>query len=205
VTLLDSGTLENTVYCVLEYCAGGTLEAYAAERGGRLAPAEARPLFTQLLRALAYMHVMGYVHRDLKPANVLLDAEGRTARISDLGLAKPFETAGLSNITANKFVAGTCRFMPPEQVADFRHVKPAADVWSMGAVFYNALTGALPHDFPDGADPLGVALSAPVVPLRGRLPSAPPRLAGFIDKALASDPGLRYADGGEMLKASRDI
>ncbi|KAF0126217.1 MAG: serine/threonine protein kinase-like protein [Elusimicrobia bacterium] len=207
VALLDSGAAENTVYCVMEYCAGGTLETYAGRRGGRLSAAEAVPLFGQLLRALAYMHVMGYVHRDLKPANILLDGCGEeiTAKISDLGLAKRFETAGLSNITGGKFIAGTCSFMPPDQVADFRRVKPAADVWSLGAVFYNALTGRLPHDFPDGADPLGVALSGGVVPLRARLPSAPARLAEFIDRALSPEPALRYRDGGEMLKAFREV
>lgn len=206
VSLLDSGTVENTIYYVMDFCQGGNIDEYMQKQGGRLPAALALPVFLQSLRALSYIHVMGYVHRDLKPANILISELGTDTgvKISDFGLAKNYERSGLSGITTQNIAAGTCHFMPPEQVTDFRSVKPAADVWSIGATFYNMLTGALPHDFPADAEPLGIVLNGGIVPVAARFGTVPGGLAKIIDTALNMNPSQRYKDAGKMLEALRE-
>jgi serine/threonine protein kinase len=102
-------------------------------------------------------------------------------------------------------IAGTPVFMPREQATNFKYVRPTGDVWSMGATFYNMLTGKFPRDFPHGRDMMQVMLQSPVVPIRRRDSNIPPRLAEVIDRALAEKPQDRYQDAGEMLKALKVV
>src|SRR5262249_40265438 len=122
----------------MEYCAGGSLD-------GQLdgTPWEARPaaqLVETLARAVGAAHAAGIVHRDLKPANGLLTAEG-TPKVSDFGLAKRLDVPGPTRTGA---VMGTPSYMAPEQAAAQKDVGPAADVWALGAIFYELLTGRPP-------------------------------------------------------------
>ena len=130
VALFDHGSAEELFYFVMEYCAGGSVEALMNERGGRLSIAEARPIIFQALDGLCYAHEQGFVHRDLNPKNILLTAkEGGSAKIADLGLAKNFQQSGFSGMTVTGVTLGNPNLMPREQLLNFKHVKPVSDVW----------------------------------------------------------------------------
>jgi serine/threonine protein kinase len=200
VSLLDFGKHEGRYYFALEYCAGGSVEALRRARSGRLPLASALRIGMDALLGLAAAHEAGFVHRDVKPDNLLLGADGR-ARVADFGLAKSFQQAGLSGMTATGMVAGTYYFMPREQLTAFRQARPVSDVWSLAASVYHLLTGYYPRDFRVGEDPLPVILRGGVVPLRERDASIPEDLAAVLDRALADDPERRYPHAGELLRA----
>jgi serine/threonine protein kinase len=161
-------------------------------------------LMSDVLAGLAFAHDRGFVHRDLKPDNVLL-AEDGTARIGDFGLAKSFQNAGLSGMTATGAVAGTYHFMPREQLTSFRAARPESDVWSAAATFYYLLTGELARNFDDQSDPLATILRGGVVPLRQRDPALPEELAAVLDRALTDDPALRYPTAGDFARALAQV
>ena len=123
-----------------------------------------------------------FIHRDIKPQNILIAAPG-VAKVSDFGLAKDFQKAGLSGMSVTGSFAGTVDYMPREQITNFKYVKPPTDVWSMGATIYNMLTGATPRDLPIGEDPMQVVLRGPIVPIQDRGVAIPPRIAAVIDHA----------------------
>ncbi len=203
VTLLDHGSAGVGFYFVMEYYPAGNVADLMRRRGGYLSIAEAGPLMIQSLTGLAYMHAGGFVHRDLKPNNILLqEQDGRlVARISDLGLAKNFEQAGFSGYTITGQYAGAYEFMPREQLTHFKYAKPIHDLWSMGATFYNMLTGCLPRDFPRGRDQADIVLHEDMVPVRERDSSVPRQLADVIDKSISSDIHDRYQTAEEMKSA----
>ena len=204
VALLDFGKHEGRFYFALEYCPGGNAEILLQKSGGRLSlPAVVR-LAAGVLAGLAAAHDAGFVHRDIKPDNVLLAGDG-TAKLADFGLAKSFQQAGLSGMTATGAVAGTFHFMPREQLTSFREVRPVSDVWSMAATLYYLLTGEYPRDFGTGADPLAVILKGGVVPILGRDPDIPVDLAGVIDGALHDDPARRFPSAREFADALRAV
>jgi eukaryotic-like serine/threonine-protein kinase len=204
VSYKDFGKHEGRYYFVAEYCAGGSAEALRRQRGGRLSLPTVLKIAVDALEGLAAAHKAGFVHRDLKPDNVLLDADG-TARIADLGLAKSFQLAGLSGMTATGVVAGTYYFMPKEQLTSYRQVRPTSDVWSMAATLYYLLTGQYPRNHEPGSDPLAVILRGGTVPLRERDANVPEPLAAIIDQALSDAPENRPASGGEMVKVVRGL
>jgi serine/threonine protein kinase len=199
VEVLEDGSLGGLFYLAMELCPGGTLRDRVRARG-RLPAGEATALAAAVLEGLAFAHAQGVVHRDVKPGNVLLTARG-DAKLGDFGLAKSYLRAGLSRMTVTGTVGGTLEFMAREQLLDFKHVRPAADVWSAAAVLYWALTGRGPRNFHDGVDPLAVVLEQPVVPVRDRDPTLPRMLAAVLDRALATDPAHRYADAAEFRAA----
>ncbi len=207
VTMFDSGAVGGAFYFVMEYCPGGSVDDYMAVNGGKLPLAMALPIMVQALQGLAFAHSRGIVHRDLKPSNILLSGTPSQplAKISDLGLAKNFDKAGFSGMTVTGAFAGTPIFMPKEQITNFKYVKPVTDVWSMGATFYNMLTGQTPRDFPKGSDPMEIILRGEIVPIRKRDNRIARELAEVIDKAIQANPKDRYQDAREMLAALNDV
>lgn len=207
VAVYDSGSAGSAFYFVMEHCPGGSVTDYMEANGGKLAPAVALPIMRQALRGMAFVHRNGVVHRDMKPQNILLSGTPASpvAKIADLGLAKNFERAGLSGHTMTGAYAGTPIYMPKEQLISYKYVKPVSDVWSLGATFYNMLTGQTPRDFPRGCDPLEVILNEVIVPIRQRVPGIPTGLAEVLDRAVASSAKDRYADAGEMLAAIEQV
>jgi serine/threonine protein kinase len=202
VALLDHGIEGDTFFFALEYCAGGSLAAALLRRDDPLPTGVALRITLQVLDGLSEAHAQGFVHRDIKPENVLLtDAEMSEAKLADFGLAKSFEQAGLSGLTATGAVGGTLCFMPREQITHFRVLRPASDVWSTGATLYHMLTLSYPRDFAPGADPLQVILQGGTVPVRGREPGLAPALAEVIDRSVDDDLSRRYASAAEFRDA----
>lgn len=208
VAFQGSGHTRDAFYFTSEYCAGGSLADLARHR--RLTPAEAVRLTAEALSGLDYAHRLNVVHRDLSPGNILLavrpgaarpgadstaalgDVRGLVAKVSDFGLAKAFDEAGLSGLTGKDTVAGKARYVPRQQVLDFKNATPAGDVWAVAACLYEALTGASPRFFPLGKDPWQVVLAEPAIAVRKRDPSVPERLAAVIDQALSERPKIGF-------------
>ena len=204
VGLLDFGKHEGRFYFALDYCPGGSAEELRRRHGGRVPLPSALRIAVDALEGLAAAHEAGFVHRDLKPDNVLL-AEGGAARLADFGLAKSFQQAGLSGMTATGMVAGTFQFMPREQLTSYRQARPTTDVWSMAATVYYLLTGEYPRDFSSHPDPLAVILRGGTVPLRQRDPSVPTDLAALLDRALDDEPSRRFPTAREFATALRGV
>ncbi len=203
IAFLDHGYVNGVFYLVLEYACRGNVEEMMDRFEGKLPLGESIPVMRGTLQGLAHAHARGYVHRDLKPQNLLLDeVDGiLTPKISDFGLAKNFQMAGLSGMTMTGTVGGTLIFMPPEQVTHYKYVFPASDVFSIGATFYYMLTGSVCYDLFPGADPMSVILEGKVVPIRARNKELPKPLAQVIDQAIQPNKGNRWIDAQLMLEA----
>ena len=134
VRLLDSGLVDVQAFLVMELVEGSTLAA--ALREGPLGPARTADLGVELAGALAYVHAQGMVHRDVKPSNILVEADG-TTKLSDFGIARLDDASTLTIVGST---LGTAAYMAPEQLEDHR-VGPSADVWSLGMVLLECLTG----------------------------------------------------------------
>jgi serine/threonine-protein kinase len=192
VSVFDRGTYEGSHYIAMEYVEGASLNDLI-ERG--LSVPEAVEIVRQVLAAARYAHANGIVHRDLKPQNVLVDADGR-ARVTDFGIAR----AGASEITQTGSVLGTAQYLSPEQ-AQGLPVTAASDIYSIGVMLYEALTGRVPFE---AESPVSVALKQ--VSERPRPPSElNPSVSRALDavvlKALAKDPSNRFASADEFLAA----
>ncbi len=199
VRLFDMGQEGGIFYFVMEYCSGGSVWDFIHKQGGKLPLAIAKPIMLDALKGLAHAHQQGFVHRDLKPQNILLS--GANARISDFGMAKNFQQAGLSGMSLTGTYAGTPLFMPREQFINFKYVKPVSDVWSLGATFYYMLTGLFPYPFTEKRDPIDVILNEQIVPLGKRDASLPKALCEVIDHALSVDRNQRFQNAAQMLAA----
>lgn len=223
VRLFDCGIAAGAFYFSMEYCAGGSLEALLKQRGP-LPLEEAGSIILQTLSGLEHAHnveipaifledgravtARGLVHRDLKPHNIFLSPRvggGRggawNAKVGDFGLAKAFDTAGLSGLTWTGTCAGTPFFMPRQQVIDFLYAKPEVDVWAAAACFYFMLTGVAPRSFPPQADVWQTVLETRAVPIARRLVHLPRRVTEVIDYALTDNPGIPYKTAGELKAA----
>jgi predicted Ser/Thr protein kinase len=142
VSVYDFGQTDGLFFIIMEYVDGVNLR-HAIQSGGLL-PAEALAIVPQICEALQFAHDEGIVHRDIKPENILIDKRGRV-KIADFGLAKLLgQDAGDHSLTATHQVMGTLRYMAPEQMQGSREVDHRADIYSLGVVFYELLTGELP-------------------------------------------------------------
>jgi serine/threonine-protein kinase len=192
VGVFDRGTVDGSHYIAMEYVDGASLKDLI-ERG--LSVGEAVEIVRQVLAGVKYAHDHGIVHRDLKPQNVLVDSEGR-ARVTDFGIAR----AGVSEITQTGSVLGTAQYLSPEQ-AQGLPVTAASDIYSIGVMLYEALTGRVPFD---ADSPVTVALKQ--VSERPRPPSelspeVSRALDGVVMRALAKDPANRFASAEEFSQA----
>ena len=201
VRVLESGASGAVFYFIMEFCDGGSAWDLMLQHKGHLSLAQAKPIILDALEALAFAHEKGFVHRDLKPQNILLS--GGKARLSDFGLAKSFEHAGLSGMSMTGGYAGTPVFMPREQITNFKYVKPVSDVWSMAATIYNLLTGTYPYPFSKDRDPIDVILNDDIIPIAQRDKTLPKSLCTVLAKALEKKTKDRYQTATEMLAAMK--
>jgi serine/threonine-protein kinase len=206
VTLYDYSYSGNLFFFALELCEGGSLLDEMTRRRGRFSLKEGAGIFLPALDGLAFAHELKFVHRDLKPQNILLTAkESGIAKISDFGLAKSFDKAGLSGFTKTGDAAGTLSFMPKEQLTNFKFVKPVSDVWSMAATFYFLLTGEVPRDTVTGQSAAEAVMRGDMVPIRQRDSSISNGVANVIDQALADNAKDRYQSAAEFRDALKKV
>ena len=140
-TVQDYGQADDLAWLVMELVEGTILRVLM--EGERLSPDKALGLVPPICEALQYVHERGIVHRDVKPENVLLDTEGRV-KLVDFGLAKLSAGGGGANLTRSDQAMGTPRYMAPEQLERPQEVDHRADIFSLGVVFYEMLTGQVP-------------------------------------------------------------
>jgi tRNA A-37 threonylcarbamoyl transferase component Bud32 len=206
VRFLESGTNNGTVYLVTEFVEGSDAARLADANGGRLPFKQAIDIVSQALDALAYAHNKGYIHRDIKESNILVSgtAPDFVAKLTDFGLAKSFTQSGMSGITMAGDMAGTFAYMPPEQIRDFRNVRPTSDIYAIGMTAYSLLAGDTALDLGPHSDIAGTVkaiFEGKVIPLRQRAPDVPQQVAEVIERALAKDPENRWQSAAAMRNA----
>jgi predicted Ser/Thr protein kinase len=188
VTIYDFGYTGGYYFLVMEYVSGLTLRQLMQQRG--LKPEEAMALVPQICDALQFAHDEGVVHRDVKPENILLDSQGRV-KIADFGLAKLTGRDDASVVlTGSHQVMGTPRYMAPEQIEGSHGVDHRADIYSLGIVFYEMLTGELPMG---QFDPPSKVVKVDV------------RLDEVVLKSIAKAPDRRYQHAGDVKTAVLDL
>ncbi|MBI3725595.1 serine/threonine protein kinase, partial [bacterium] len=205
VPFLGSGEDASGPYIVMPFVGGGTLRQRLTGRPMEIG--EAVSLGAALAHALGRAHARGIVHRDMKPENVLFDGNGRPL-IADLGLAKHFskEAAGASRSVSLSFrnqLLGTVGYMPPEQVASAKEATPASDVFALGAILHECLTGRPAFDADTMVELLVAVERCRVTPLSDLRPDAPRWLADTVARALRKEPGERFEDGAAFARALR--
>ncbi|MDQ1378274.1 MAG: eukaryotic-like serine/threonine-protein kinase [Acidimicrobiaceae bacterium] len=196
VAVFDFGVEQGVPFLVMERLPGQTLGDVLAE--GPLGFGEAEELGRQLLDALASAHRSGMLHRDIKPRNVLVAAPG-IWKLGDFGIAKSIEAGDDPALTATGLVVGTPAYLPPERLAG-RPATVASDIYGVGVVLYQAVSGQSP--FEPGV-PLPALASSEPWPLRERRPDIAPALDAVIKRAMARDPSARFASAAEMAAALR--
>jgi serine/threonine protein kinase len=187
VRLYEYGQHLGLPYFTMEYVEGGSLADKLG--GGPLPPLEAATLLVTLARTMHYVHEQHIVHRDLKPANVLLAADG-TPKVADFGLAKHLDRD--FKLTRTKTVMGTASYMAPEQIGGAKEVGHAADVYSLGAILYETLTGQPPFRAETYELTVHRVLSEEAVPPTRLRPDVPGDLETICLKCLEKEPADRY-------------
>ncbi len=206
VSYIEHGTHNGIVYLVTEYVAGMDASKLAKKRGGKLNYKEVVIIVEQTLAALDFAHNKGFVHRDIKEQNILVDGSFPKyhSKLTDFGLSKSYQQTGMSGVTMVGDVAGTIAYMPPEQVRDFKEVRPPSDIYAMGMTAYSLLTGAHALDISPKAgisETVKAIFEKPIVPIVKRVPDIPLRISAVIETALAKQVDLRWRSAGEMREA----
>jgi hypothetical protein len=197
--LHDLAEHDGVPYMALEYATGGSLADRL--RDGPLPPAEAAHLVEVLASAVHHAHRHGLVHRDLKPGNVLLTADG-AFRVADFGLVRLLEDS--DRLTHSGAVLGTPAYMAPEQArGEGSAIGPAADVWALGVLLYECLTGRVPFRGGSTLDTLRLVAEAKPAPPRHLRPETPPELEAVCLRCLEKQPQRRPASAAALADALR--
>ena len=194
VGVYDRGEWEGTSYIAMEFVSGRTLKQIIVEEGP-LDPQGAVDLTVQILRAARFAHRRGIIHRDFKPQNVIVDDEGR-AKVTDFGIAR----AGASDMTQTGSILGTAQYLSPEQ-AQGHAVGARSDLYSIGVILYELLTGRLPFQAESAVTIALKQVSEAPVPPSEHNPRVTPELEAVVLRALAKEPRERFADADEFIAA----
>jgi beta-lactam-binding protein with PASTA domain len=195
VSIFDRGASEDgTYYIAMEYLPGGTLKDHITKRGA-LPPRTAAAVALQIAEALCAAHERGVIHRDIKPHNILITESG-DVKVTDFGIAR---AASSSTMTRTGSILGTAHYISPEQAMG-EPVGPASDLYSLGVVLYEMLTGELPFD---AETPLGIAMkhvSGHLRPPKEVNPQVPEGINAITVRLLAKDPLDRYTSDAELIE-----
>jgi len=223
VATADGGKWKDIYFIEMDYVEGGDVDRLMRSHGGKLTLEQATPIMLDVLEGMAYAHqaevtvdtkkgkkqYRGVVHRDSKPPNILLGSKGgkHIAIINDFGLAKAFEAAGMTqgSITKTNSFSGTFPYMAREHIIDYRHVKPTTDVFEIAATFFHIITGQVIWPLRRGEDPCKIILESNPRRLKDYLSSAPRTLCDVFDQALEVETNNRFKDGGEFLRAMKQV
>jgi YVTN family beta-propeller protein len=205
VPIYEAGEADGQLFIAMRYVIGSDLKGVLREQGGQLPLAWTLPVFGQIGNALDSAHRAGLVHRDVKPGNILVaagerpqSAGGGHVYLTDFGLTK--RTSELSGgLTGTGHFLGTVDYVSPEQIQG-RQVGPGTDIYALGCVLYECLTGQLPFHRDDDAALLWAHLVETPPPVTGIRPDVPPGVDAVVTRAMAKDPDARYQSCEELLE-----
>lgn len=207
--VFDVGTFgNNNAYLVMEHLEGSDLEKYL-DTHGRLPIEETVDYVLEALEALAHAHAHGMVHRDIKPSNLFLTERmdgTRRVKILDFGISKTesglgVSTPGVSTLTSPHAVLGSPAYMAPEQIRSSKNVDQRADIWSVGVMMYELVTGKSPFLGESIGDTLSRVITSRPEPIKSLRPDAPPALVAAIDRCLEPDERNRFQNVAELANA----
>ena len=197
LTLIDSGEADGFLYYIMPFVEGESLRAKLA-RERELPIAEAARILRDVVDALAHAHAHGVVHRDIKPDNVLLS--GHHAVVTDFGVAKAVsEATGRNQLTTAGVALGTPAYMAPEQAVADPHIDHRADIYAIGALAYELLTGRPPFIGDNAQQVLAAHVTDPPDPVTRYRETVPPALADLVMRCLAKKPADRWQSTAELL------
>ena len=199
VAVHAAGEATGLLYYVMDYVPGESLRQ-RLQREGKIAPAVAERIIADLADALDAAGHAGLVHRDVKPENVLLDSNSGRALLADFGIARAMGGEGAAGITGRGLAVGTPTYMSPEQ-AGGEPVDARSDLYSLGVVAYEMVTGQAPFRAASSSTVASMHLAEPPVPVERLCPEAPAALANAIMRALAKLPSERWQSGAELRAA----
>ncbi|HEX9035898.1 MAG TPA: FHA domain-containing serine/threonine-protein kinase [Ktedonobacterales bacterium] len=197
VAPVDFGEDKGSLFIVMDYVDGHTLK-HAVLTGGPFQPKRAVDVIEQSAAGVASAAARGVMHRDIKPQNLLLTVDG-TVKLTDFGLARANES---KDITVTGFFVGTPFYVSPEQVEDSRKVDTRADLYSLGCVFFELLTGRVPYDGEHAWDVVMKHLNGPIPQITALRPELPPTFNAFFQRALAKRPEQRFQTPDEFVAAA---
>jgi serine/threonine-protein kinase len=191
VRMFDSGENNGKHYMVMEYLTGKDLSEFL-RANGKLTLSQALPLIQQIASALDYAHQQGLVHRDIKPSNVLLDTttNGMRAILTDFGIAKIIQSN--TAMTKTGGMLGTFDYMAPEQIQESANVDGRADIYALGIMVYQMLTGDVPFKHNNPGALLIAHLTQPPPDACKQLPNLPEKVCDAIQRAMAKKPDERF-------------
>ncbi len=195
VPLLSFGEMGDTLFYIMRYIDGESLEA-RLRREGRLSPQETRRILAELADALAEAHRVGVVHRDIKPDNVMLERGSGRPMLTDFGIARQFMES--ATITGTGMIVGSPQYMSPEQASGDRALDGRSDLYSLGIVGYRMLTGRLPFTGESTMEVLAKQMTAEPERIATYAPDAPVDLMNAIARCLEKDAGKRWPDGSSL-------
>ncbi len=198
VSIYDWGQDGDTYYIVMEYVRGSDLKTGIKERGA-INQRKVAEIGSQVAAALSVAHSHDIIHRDIKPQNIMIQPDGN-AKVMDFGIAR----AKGASLTQTSSVLGTAHYISPEQ-AQGKDLTPASDIYSLGVVMYEAVTGRLPFDGPDAVSVALKQVSEIPTPPRSIKPDIDPSLEAIIMMAMAKDPNARFHSAMEMRKALNEF
>ncbi|MHB1223705.1 MAG: serine/threonine-protein kinase, partial [Gemmatimonadaceae bacterium] len=198
VPIFDVGDRQGIAYFVMALVTGGNLASLLANEP-RQPVDEVRRLLREIADGLAFAHLRGVIHRDIKPDNILLDRESGRAMVTDFGIAQAIETG--SRLTATGIAVGTPNYMSPEQAMGDREVDGRSDIYSLGVVAYQMLTGRLPFTAGSSMALLMKHVSEQPRPIAELRPDAPKALRDVVERALAKPPEDRWPTAASLRDA----
>lgn len=194
VSIFDVGCADDVYYIVMEYVPGETLKDYI-KREGQIAPQNVLQLAYQVAAALKHAHENKIVHCDIKPHNILLSRDG-LAKVTDFGIARAVSSQTSTQVAG---VMGSVHYLSPEQARGYG-VDAQSDIYSLGVVMYEMLSGAPPFDGPSAISIAMKHLQEAPAPLSEKAPATPPALIALVEKAMAKKPQDRFATAQTLLQ-----